>query len=117
MKSNCLLYALGKMREKGGYIIASPSIHYPWCWHFQHAQSLGDLRISERIPAVPKPDLPWWRALLELAFHKGRVRYTVGDRRRRRFNLLRGHRWGTRFRERWPQSGKRSSRSGLWCGR
>lgn len=112
-KSNCLIYALGKMRRQGGYIIASPSIHYPWCWHFQHAQSLLDLPISERVPVRPRPGLPWWRAILELAFHEGRVRQTRGDRRRLQFNLVRKRKWGERFRERWPQSGRASSRFGM----
>lgn len=101
-RSNCLLYALGQMRKQGGYIIASPGIHYPWIWHFQHAQSLGNLRISEYVPKVPRPGLPLWMAIWELCLHEGQVRHTYGDCRRVRFNLIRKRRWGERFRNRWP---------------
>jgi hypothetical protein len=58
-RSNCLAYAIRKLKTHGGHIVITPSKH-GWWYHFAWTPSIEGLKLEQYIPKNPieLDDLP-----------------------------------------------------------
>lgn len=78
MHSNCLIFVIKKVWQKGGYIIVRKS-RYTWVPHFIWTQSIDEVEIEDFVPLRPINNRFLRLFPVFVLVFRGRIRKQKGD--------------------------------------